>query len=131
MVETPHEGRRYVPVELEPLTDAERDALTDTRDGLEAMLFPGNRAVLIALLARLANHRPKERSAAEWRMLFEDYAEDLAPFSDAHVSEAIREHRQSNNWFPTINELRTRCLELVQRDQFRLERCLKLLRVPA
>jgi len=94
---------------------------------LSEWLAPGDRKMLIALLARLANHRSKERSRQEWQMLFEDYIEDLGEFSAAHMQEAIKEHRQSSPFFPASAELRGRCLELVKRDKSRLEQCEGLL----
>jgi hypothetical protein len=131
-VQDPHEGRRIERVELPPLTDDETAALEMTRDALQVYLQPGRRAAIVAMLARLANlHRTKDRSPQEWQMLFEDYCEDLGEFSEAHVSEAIKEHRQNSNWFPTIAELRGRCLELRARDKFRLERAKRLLGVAA
>lgn len=115
-------------VEHPPLTEIEREALHRSRDILANALMRGNRAVLIAQLVRLANHRAKERSAQEWQMLFEDYADDLCEFSDSHTTEAIKEFRKHSNFFPTIAEISQRCLELVARDKHRLERCEMLLR---
>ena len=94
---------------------------------LSEWLGPGDRKMLIGLLARLANHRWKERSRQEWQMLFEDYVEDLGEFSAEHMQEAIKEHRQSSPFFPASAELRARCLEHVMRDKARLERCKRLL----
>ncbi|MND09520.1 hypothetical protein D3C83_329180 [compost metagenome] len=62
-------------------------------------------------------------------MLFEDFAEDLAEFSDAHVQEAIAQHRRTCKFFPTPAELRALCLEQVVRDRYRLRRCRALLGV--
>lgn len=114
-----------------PLTDPERDALQKTASTLAIWLEPGQRPALIAMLARLANHRSKERSPQEWQMIFEDYAEDLSEFSDAHVAESLKEHRRVSNFFPSIAELRARCLSLRQRDKYRLERAQRLLGVAA
>ncbi len=94
MVDDPHRGRFYERIEYPALTAPERDAMVGTLAALDVALSPGNRAVCIAELTRLAVHRGKERSAEEWRMILEDYAEDLAEFSDVHVHEAIVEHRR-------------------------------------
>lgn len=127
MVNDPYRGRYMVRVENPPLTGAERAALATAAQHLQGNLTPGHRAPTIAILARLANHRAKEKSQQEWKMLFEDYAEDLAEFSTAHVQEAVVEHRRNSNWFPTVAELRKRCAELRERDKFRLERAERML----
>lgn len=120
-------GRRVVRIEYPPLSDGEKAGLEGAVQLLEQSLLPGSRPVCVALLARLANHRSKERSQAEWQMLFEDYAADLAEFSDAHVSEAITEHRRNSKFFPTISELRSRCMELRLRDKWRFDKARRLL----
>jgi hypothetical protein len=127
MAEDPYRGRYVQRVQNPPLTGPEQAALAGAVEILHGNLTPGHRAATIATLARLANHRAKERTADEWRMLFEDYAEDIGEFSNAHVKEAVTEHRRNSNWFPTSAELRKRCLELVDRDRFRLERAERML----
>ena len=116
-------GRHVERPSYPPLTVGERQALEQTQAALTANLAPGRRAVTIALLARLAAHRKTDRSPQEWQMLFEDFAEDLAEFSDAHVQEAITQHRRTCKFFPTPAELRAICLEMVARDRYRLRRC--------
>lgn len=123
----PFAGRRLVRPKHPPLTDGERDALEQTAVALSDWLAPGDRTLLIALLARLANHRSKERSPQQWQMLFEDYVEDLGEFSTAHIQEAIKEHRRSSTFFPASAELRAHCVELVRLDKSRLEHCERLL----
>lgn len=127
LVSDPERGRYFERVDLPPLTRLEISALSETVTALKHALAPGRRTVLLAMLARLANHRTKERSAQEWKMLFEDYAGDLEEFSEAHIGEAIREHRQTSTFFPSIAELRTRCVELVDRDKFRLGKAERML----
>lgn len=99
-------------------------------DALRASLSPGRRAALAGMLARLANHRGKERTPQEWQMLFEDYCDDLAEFSDHHLHQAIQEHRKNSTWFPSIAELSERCRGLRERDKWRLERAEKILAEP-
>lgn len=101
----------------------EAKALEEARVWLESRLVPGTKQTIIGALARLANHSKSERSAAEWKMLFEDYCQDLGEFSDAHVQQAVVDHRRSSNWFPKIAELRERCSELRGLDAARLRRC--------
>lgn len=119
-------GQRLVFV---PPDSADAEALEVAAEALGMRLTQGRRETITAHLARLANHYTTERSKDEWRMLFEDYCEDLGEFSDAHVIEAIKDHRRTNKWFPKIEELRTRCMELRELDKIRLtrvRRCLGL-----
>lgn len=122
-----YRGRHVVRIDYPPLTDGEVAGLTDALGILEHALLPGSRPSCVAMLARLANHRNKDRSPAEWQMIFEDYAAGLAEFSDAHVSEAITEHRRNSNFFPSIAELRERCMELRLRDKWRFDKARRLL----
>ena len=122
-----YRGRHVERPSYPPLTLPERLVMEETERALNAGLTPGRRAVTIALLARLAAHRKSDRTPQEWQMLFEDFAEDLAEFSDAHVQEAIVQHRRTCKFFPTPAELRALCLEQVARDRYRLRRCRNLL----
>ena len=79
-------------------------------------------------MGRLANHRQQDRTETEWRMLFEDYCDDLAEFSEAHIEQAIREHRRTSQWFPAIAQIRARCAELQELTKIRRSRCLRSLR---
>lgn len=127
MEDCPFRGRHIVRVENPPLTEAERAALEQTKLMLRERVEPSHKAPVIALLARLANHRSKEKSATEWQMLFEDYAEDLAEFSAAHVQEAIKLHRQNSPFFPASSELRDLCKVFARRDEDQIARCTMLL----
>lgn len=106
-----------------PPTPAEEATLRALNATLEARLQQAPRGTTEALLARLAAHDPRDRSATEWKMIFEDYAEDLGEFSEAHLRQAISEHRRTNKWFPKVSELRERCLELRALDTARALRC--------
>ena len=64
--------------------------------------------MVIALLARLANHFRAERPADSWQMLFEDYAADLDGVSEVHLREIIDAHRKESPWFPKVSELVSR-----------------------
>src|SRR5690348_10867984 len=97
MREDCYRGRYLERVQNPPLTGPERAALMTAVMHLQENLTPGHRAPAIAILARLANHRSKEKTPQEWKMLFEDYAEDLAEFSTGHVNEAVVEHRRNSN----------------------------------
>lgn len=127
MVDHPQRGRYYESAIYPPLTGIERSALVQGAAALRAMLMPGRRRQVIAILTRLVVHYPREKSADQWRMQFEDLADDLAQFSAAHVNETADQHRRSKFFYPKSVELRTGCLELVERDEFRLKECERLL----
>lgn len=97
-------------------TEVEAATLTATRRELLERLRPCQDAALMAMLARLANHHHGDRTTAEWAMLFEDYLDDLAEFSEATLAQAIREHRRSSKWFPKVSELRAKCLAAREAD---------------
>lgn len=59
----------------------------------------------MAHLARLANHFYSDRTPEAWKMLFEDYAEDLDGISEPHLREAVAGHRTDKQWFPKASEL--------------------------
>lgn len=75
---------------------------------MAARNHPTDRVTLIATLARLANAMGGDRSAESWRMMFDDYADDLEGVSEAHLREIVRDHRRESNWFPKPAELITR-----------------------
>lgn len=96
--------------------------LESVRLALQVRLEPCRPEIVITALARLANHHKSERTSAEWQALYEDYVHDLAEFSNAHVLQALHEHRQTSKWFPKVSEVRERCVELRNLDQIRLRR---------
>jgi len=128
MVDDAFRGRHYERIQYPALTAVEREAVSDAANILAKWLEPGERSAIIAYLGRRAMHSTRERSEAEWRVLFEDYADDLAEFSARHVQEAIVWYRRTSNFFPSIAELRKRCLELRERDKWRLQRAKRMLR---
>lgn len=38
-------------------------------------------------------------------MMFDDYAEDLAGISEAHLRDIVAEHRKVSKWFPKVSEI--------------------------
>lgn len=93
---------------------------------------PTDRVTLIAILARLANAIGGDRSTESWRMMFDDYAEDLEGISEAHLREIVKDHRQASNWFPKPAELVTRwnVLRYRESEQWRRARVLLGLEAP-
>lgn len=119
----PAKAQRFIPP-----TPAEETELRNYLTELDSQLEPADKKIIIGLLGRLANHRQQDRTETEWRMLFEDYCDDLAEFSEAHIEQAIREHRRTSQWFPAIAQIRARCAELQELTKIRRSRCLRSLR---
>lgn len=67
--------------------------------------MPAPREVLIAILARLANNLGGDRTNESWKMLFDDYAEDLAGISEDHLREIAANWRRTGKWFPKASEI--------------------------
>ena len=101
MLSEPLLGSGWTEIDIAALKEAERVLLCQEGFAVKPRV--------IALLARLANHFKNDRSAEEWRMLFDDYFEDLKEFSDGDIEEAITKHRRDKKWFPKIAELREHC----------------------
>jgi hypothetical protein len=66
---------------------------------------PTDRVTVIGILARLANAIGGDRPTESWKMMFDDYAEDLEGISEAHLREIVSMHRRESNWFPKPAEL--------------------------
>lgn len=94
---------------------------------LETRQIPADRVVIIANLARLANHFRTERPADSWEMLFDDYANDLHGISASHLVEIIDAHRRERSWFPKVAELTERWNKLKWGEHERLRRARVLL----
>jgi hypothetical protein len=94
---------------------------------LQARQAPAAKSVVIAHLARLANHFRSERPADSWTMLFEDYAEDLDGISEVHLREVIGKWRNEKPWFPKSNELRDRWHHVLHLEAEKLRRARVLL----
>lgn len=104
-----------------PIGEAQREPLLNLIACLTARTTKASRDEIAAILTRLANHFRNERTAAEWKMLIEDYVHDLSRFSGAHVAEAIAEYRRSKPYFPKIAELYEICerMEFIEGEELR------------
>lgn len=96
---------------LGPIGESDIAILREAEHVLAGQDAPALKQNVLGHLARLANHFSTDRSPAEWKMLFEDYWEDLAEFSDLDVHQALLDHRRGNKWFPKIAQLRKLCEE--------------------
>jgi hypothetical protein len=56
-------------------------------------------------LTRLAAHFWGERGPAEWKIVFEDYADDLAEFPPDIIGEGLAQYRRGAKWWPKVSEL--------------------------
>lgn len=70
-----------------------------------AALSPANRRAVLAALARMAVHFPDSRSAAEWKILHEDYADALAEMPVDILAEAIRLYLLRGRFYPKLAEI--------------------------
>lgn len=129
LVWTQDQGKGWVTREI---NSSDLPYLRMAAESFEARQAPASREIIVALLARLANHFRSERPGDAWQMLFEDYAADLDGISDAHLREVIASHRKERNWFPKIAELTERWNALRHREaeQFRRARVLMGLEQP-
>lgn len=111
---------------IRPISSSDSHFLIAIERRLGARQEPTDRVMVIAQLARLANHFRSERPADAWQMLFEDYAEDLAGISETHLREIITAQRNERSWFPKSAELieRWNLLRYRETEQWRRTRIL-------
>jgi len=107
-----------------------RDALPALIEQHRAALVPAPRNFLVTHMARLAAHFPMTRSEAEWKMLFEDYCEDLAEIPPDILVEAIRAYRRKGKFFPKVAELLEEAAPLLSKRRAYVRRMEKLMRLP-
>lgn len=98
-----------------PLVAADRGRVAAFLDQTNTRLVPAKAVVknehdevtggLLFHLYRRAKHNNKDHSSADWDSVLDDYVEDLRGYSEAHIAEAISEHRKAHGWYPKINEL--------------------------
>lgn len=89
----------------------------------ERALQPGSLDELGIVLGRLlAHYHTPERGEASYRMLFEDYLDDLSEFPLAVVGEAARQWRRTKVFWPKVAELRELCDRIYTRELDRLAR---------
>ena len=110
-------------------TAADKPELASLLAILEARSRPPGDAEVVLSLTRLANHFPRERDPAQWRMLLEDYLRDLEGFSVGDIEQAIVDHRRSKRFFPTISELVALAEKHRSDREFLLKRLRQLLEI--
>jgi len=87
------------------LVAADRPAVENALAVFEQRLVPSEGARILWHVGRLANQWKNTRSEAENDLFFDDWAEDLAPYSEAHIAEACGEWRRAEYRFPKIAEI--------------------------
>lgn len=109
----------------------ERALMTDTLAEFDAFLTPAPQAEIVALLTRLAVHFPvRGRSQSEWRIILEDFAEDLAPYPPDILRAAIAEYRQTGRYWPRPAELIALAAPALARRQRIRHRLMRALGAP-
>lgn len=84
-----------------------RALVPDALAGVEQSLRPASRNEIVALITRLAAHFPvSDRSEAQWRIVIEDYAEDLAEYPSDILRAAVTQYRREGKWWPKVSEIR-------------------------
>lgn len=101
--------------------------LEEYRQILVARMAPCAPDALIVMLTRLSNHFKNERSPQEWQILFRDYLDDLAEYSEEAIAQALTEHRRNKKWFPKVAELRAACAAFQSEGQHLLDRCTRVM----
>lgn len=106
--------RQWVALPLEPGQDV---AVQQGLLVLDQRLQSAPEGVTLDLVDRLLNHWNDIRTAEEKANRFDDWAEDLEEFSEAHLAAACKTWRQNNSFPPKIADIRALCLNERARDQ--------------
>lgn len=87
------------------VTASDRAKIGRWRQNVEWALTPAERPAIIITLTRLAAHFWGDRGPAEWKIVFEDYADDLAEFPPDIIGDGIVQYRRQAKWWPKVSEL--------------------------
>lgn len=94
-----------------PLPAGERVKVEQALIELEQRLVPATNEEICAMLKAYADYHGLTDKDGTLTTKFVMMAEDLQGFSAAHIAMAIKEHRQSSNWFAKSPELRAPCIK--------------------
>lgn len=92
----------WSPVELSP---EGREQCRRLAEQLEATLVPAAREEIITRLTRLSAHFWSDHSEDQWRIIFTDYASELAEVPSDILEAGIVRYRQHHKWWPKVSEL--------------------------
>ena len=98
------------PTRWEPpktISPREREELAAAIRALRSSLVPADPLVTMECLTRLKVHATKapEKSEAEWRLIFRDYARDLAEFPADIIHDGCETYRKTTPWWPHVSDL--------------------------
>jgi hypothetical protein len=89
---------------------------------LRASLVPAQREQIVMLLTRLAAHFWNDRGETQWKIVFEDYASDLAEMPLDILAEGIRRYRKAAKFWPKVSELLEHMTPLLAKRKLQLAR---------
>lgn len=78
-------------------------------------------------LTRLAAHFWSERGPSEWKIVFEDYADDLKIFPADIIGASIATYRRQAKWWPKVSELLEIAKPMLAKRQTQLARIQKIM----
>lgn len=119
-------GRLWVTRELSP---GEALEIQQALLHLDMRLQSAPEGVTMAHVSRLLNHWNDTRSEQEKEWRFEDWAEDLEEFSEAHLKAACTWWRQVETFPPKIADIRGYAITLRDADKEHHRRCRVLLKL--
>lgn len=108
------------------ISPADKDGLLGHLRAVEASMEPAPRQAIIIALTRLAAHFWNDRPANQWKIVFEDYADDLGKIPADIVGEAITVYRTRGKFWPKVSELLEIAYPILLRRQRSLTRIRKL-----
>lgn len=123
----PVDGFRLKHWVARPLEAGEGIELQRALIELDLRLSPAPEGKTLELVSRLLNNWKDDRSDQEKDWQFDDWAEDLEEFSEAHLKAACRQWRRNNTYRPKIAEIRSMCIAEQDRDKEMHRRCRVLL----
>lgn len=112
-----------------PLGPGEVVALQQALVELDARLRRAGEGRTLFHVMRLLNNWKDTRSGQEKEWMFDDWAEDLEEFSEAHLRESCKAWRQNNSYPPKVADIRGLCIQARTRDAELNRRCRVLLRL--
>ena len=103
-------GYRNPQWQTRALGEAERSEIEQWLACFEAALRPAEITKIMHQLMELAQVYGLKGEEADVQVRLRTMASDLQEFSDQHIAAAIRHHRRESDFFPTIAQMRTLCV---------------------
>lgn len=121
------DGSRQLAWVCRDLKPGETVELQQTVLQLEYRCQPAAEGKTLELVARLLNNWKNERTDQEKDWQFDDWAESLEEFSEAHLRAACKTWREEQPFPPKIADIRGLCLSARYQDEEMRRRCRVLL----